>query len=123
MAALISKDGAAMATTATLEPCAGVLALAVKCFASSLAGYQAGEAAAFFSDGLSRHFAERRQVSAKVDEALAFRRDCCFSRLVVEVVRAAAQEFLAPSAAEVHPDHAAVARVDRAVEAEVHEHR
>jgi hypothetical protein len=31
--------------------------------------------------------------------------------------------FLAPSAAEPHPEHAAVARIDRAVEAEVHKRR
>ena len=98
-----------------------MLALAVECIASSLAGYQASEVAAVFREGLSRHLAGSGQICAEVDEALGFRRDCCFARSV-EVERAAAQELLAPSAAEAHPDHAAVARVDRAVEAEVHEH-
>jgi len=60
-----------MATTATHEARVDVLALAVECIASSLAGYQPSEAAAVFSDGLSRHLAERGQVSAEVDEALA----------------------------------------------------
>jgi hypothetical protein len=71
MAAPNSKERAAMATTSMLEARVDVLALAVECIASSLAGYQANEAAAVFRDGLSRHLTERGQVSAEVDEALA----------------------------------------------------
>jgi hypothetical protein len=70
MAALNSKDRA-MATTATLEARVDVLAMAVECIASSLAGYQASVFAAVFRDGLSHHLAERGHVSAEVDEALA----------------------------------------------------
>jgi hypothetical protein len=123
MAAPNLKERAAMATTSMLEARVNVLALAVECIASSLAGYQASEAAAVFRDGLSRHLTERDKSAPKWTRRWRFRRDCCFARLVVEVERAAAQMFLAPSAAEAHPDHAAVARIDRAVEAEVHERR
>jgi hypothetical protein len=70
MGALNAKERA-MATTATLEARVDVLALAVECIASSLAGYQASEVAAVFRDGLSRHLVERGTVSAEVDEALA----------------------------------------------------
>jgi hypothetical protein len=100
-----------------------VLVLTVEGIASLLAGYQANEVAAVLRDGLSRHLAEGGQVSAEVDGRWRFSRNCCFARWVVELERAAAQEFLAPSTAEAHPEHAAVARVDRAVEAEVHESR
>jgi hypothetical protein len=61
----------AMATIATLEARVDVLALAFESVASSLAGYQASEALAVFRDKLSRHMAEREQLSAEVDEALA----------------------------------------------------
>jgi hypothetical protein len=60
-----------MATTATHAARVDVLALAVECIASSLAGHQASEAVAVFSDGLSRNLVERVQISAEVDEALA----------------------------------------------------
>jgi hypothetical protein len=50
-----------------------------------------------------------------------FRRNCSLARLGVEVGRTAAQRLLAQSAAETHLDHAAIARVERAVEAEVPE--
>ena len=60
-----------MTTTATLEARVAVLALAVECIASALAGYQASEASAVFRDGISRLLAERGQVSDAVDEALA----------------------------------------------------
>jgi len=60
-----------MATTDTLEARIDFLALAVESIASSLAGYQACEVAALMREGLARHLAERGQVSAEVDEALA----------------------------------------------------
>ena len=60
-----------MATTAKLEARVDVLALAVECIASSMPGYQASEAVALFTDGLARLLAERGEVNAEVDEALA----------------------------------------------------
>jgi hypothetical protein len=60
-----------MSTHSTLEARLDMLALAVECIGASLAAAQAREVAASFGERLSLLLAQRGQVSADVDAALA----------------------------------------------------
>ena len=60
-----------MTTTATLEARVDVLALALQCIAASLEAEQAREVAAAIKDGLVQILAERGEMSAEQDEAVA----------------------------------------------------
>jgi len=66
-----SCRGAPMTTSATLEARVDLLSLAVECLARSLSTAQAREVTASLHDGLSLLLAQRGQVSAEVDAALA----------------------------------------------------
>jgi hypothetical protein len=60
-----------MNATATLEARLDVLALALQCIAASLESEQAREVAAAIKDGLAQILAERGEICAEQDEAVA----------------------------------------------------